>query len=129
MTAKKKLGINLMVQVVADGKILSYVDVLLRASDVALLADREWLSDTLIEFYVEYLWKAVLREHPKIALIGPSIAFCLMHCQTDDERKTILSSLHLPRKEVSWRKLVLFRKSSFFFGVGSRRCIHLLSSP
>ena len=118
-----------MAQAVADEKILSYVDVLLRASDVALLADREWLSDTLIEFYLEYLWKAVLRKHPKIALIGPSISFCLMHCQTDDERKAILSSLHLPRKEVSWRKLVLFRKSSFFFGVGSRRCIHLLSSP
>ena len=87
---------------VADEKILSYADVLLRASDVALLADREWLNDTLIEFYVEYLRKAVLREHPKIALIGPSIAFCLMHCQTDNERKFIISSLDLPRKEVRW---------------------------
>ncbi|CAN8019646.1 unnamed protein product, partial [Ixodes persulcatus] len=41
------------------GKVLSYLDVLLRESDVAFLGGPHWINDNLIAFWMQYLEKDI----------------------------------------------------------------------
>ncbi|XP_070530197.1 sentrin-specific protease 8 isoform X2 [Cardiocondyla obscurior] len=53
--------------------VLSYHDYLLRNSDVALLQRNDWLNDTIIGFYFEYLNQQYNKES-QLLFIGPEVA-------------------------------------------------------
>lgn len=55
-------------------KILSYHDVLLRSSDVALLDGPFWLNDNIIAFWMQYLEKDVYKESvAEVAFVSPDV--------------------------------------------------------
>lgn len=43
-----------------DEKVLSYYDSLVTKSDVALLSNNSWLNDTLVDFYFQYVFHALI---------------------------------------------------------------------
>ncbi|KAM7496682.1 hypothetical protein LguiA_021096 [Lonicera macranthoides] len=85
----------------ADGKVLSYNDVVLRRSDPTILSSPLFLNDRIIEFYFSYLTSC----HPSefILLVLPSISFWVTNCPDLESIKDFLQPLNFPRK-----KLVIF---------------------
>ncbi|KDP44124.1 hypothetical protein JCGZ_05591 [Jatropha curcas] len=86
---------------IADGKILSYNDVVLRQSDLDILSGPYFLNDRIIEFYFSYLSST----HPSedILLVPPSIAFWISNCPDTENLIGFVEPLKLPEK-----KLVIF---------------------
>lgn len=59
-----------------DPVVLSFEDSLVRESDLLLLNPPEWINDTLITFYFEYL-KKTYEEVPHLMFITPEVTQCL----------------------------------------------------
>ncbi|KAE9463488.1 hypothetical protein C3L33_04618, partial [Rhododendron williamsianum] len=83
---------------VADEKILSYNDVVLRRSDLDILNGPDFLNDRIIEFYFSYLSSCYPSEY--ILLAPPSIAFWISNCPDVDYLKDFLQPLNLSRKSL-----------------------------
>ncbi|KAJ9178182.1 hypothetical protein P3X46_010087 [Hevea brasiliensis] len=86
---------------VADEKILSYNDVVLRRSDLDILSGPYFINDRIIEFYFSYLSSSNPSED--VLLIAPSIAFWISNCPDTESLNDFLGPLKLQDK-----KLVIF---------------------
>ena len=72
-----------------DAVVLSYFDSQITVKDVASLKPRCWLTDNIINFYVEYVEQTLLRPtnsalHDKVAVIGPSVVQMLKFFNTNE---------------------------------------------
>lgn len=72
-----------------DAVVLSYFDSQITVKDVASLKPRCWLTDNIINFYVEYVEQTMLRPkisglHEKVAVIGPSVVQMLKFLNTNE---------------------------------------------
>ncbi|KAL2508552.1 NEDD8-specific protease 1 [Forsythia ovata] len=90
-----------MAKAIADEKILSYNDVVLRRSDLDILSGPYFLNDRIIEFYFSYLPSCYPSED--ILLVPPSIAFWIKECPDIGSLKDFVEPLHL-----SHRNLIIF---------------------
>eukprot|EP00249_Psilotum_nudum_P013264 c24247_g1_i2 orf=110-787(+) len=81
----------------ADEKVLSYGDVLLRRSDVDLLNGPYYLNDAIIEFFFAYLGSSC---PPCILLIPPAISFWIVYTPDADSRISFVQPLCLPEREI-----------------------------
>ncbi|KAL1916666.1 uncharacterized protein VTP21DRAFT_5370 [Calcarisporiella thermophila] len=61
--------------------ILHYHDVILRREDVKLLDTNDWINDTIIEFYYEWLERTVLGENSHILLLRPGMVHLISHAK------------------------------------------------
>jgi sentrin-specific protease 8 len=89
-----------------DEKVLSYGDVVLRRSDLDLLAGPCYLNDRLIEFYFLYLSAkfaascyAATPSSP-LLLVSPAITFWLLHCPDSESLVASIVPLQLQDREV-----------------------------
>jgi len=87
--------------------VLSYHDTLLRNSDIALLADGQWLNDNIISFWFEYLENELYRDvASQITFLTPQVAHLIKsateHRSLAQDVEMILESMNL-----SCKKLVL----------------------
>lgn len=82
----------------ADDKILSYNDVVLRRSDLGILRGLYFLNDRIIEFYFSYLDSCFPTQD--ILLVPPSISFWIMNCPFPESLKDFVEPLKLPEKKV-----------------------------
>lgn len=104
-----------------DSRVLSYGPVVLHHQDVDLLKGPHFLNDQIIEFYFHYLSQhntaasaAEGTDKPApLLLVGPSLAFWLLHCPDADGRKASVDPLHLPEREVPSKLRVMPRVSCF----------------
>lgn len=81
-------------------KILSYHDVLLRSSDVALLDGPFWLNDNIIAFWMQYLEKDVYKESvAEVAFVSPDVVQLIKLGVGGDLREE-LQSLSLEDKDL-----------------------------
>ncbi|XP_026725971.1 sentrin-specific protease 8 isoform X1 [Trichoplusia ni] len=78
--------------------VLSFHDILLHQSDVALLDGPYWLNDTIISFYFEYLEKKIFRTAKELLFVSPEVTQCIKMVQTE-EIKTFLEPLGISRKQ------------------------------
>jgi len=60
-----------------DDKVLSYFDVVLRQGDVDLLTGPNWLNDSLLAFYFEFLAREKFRGTSEILLIPGASTYLL----------------------------------------------------
>lgn len=67
-----------------DPVVLSYENFLLHESDVRLLIDDQWLNDSVIGFYMEYLNTDVFKDNSQVYFISPEIVQCIKECNLDD---------------------------------------------
>uniref|UniRef100_M4BQP6 Ubiquitin-like protease family profile domain-containing protein n=1 Tax=Hyaloperonospora arabidopsidis (strain Emoy2) TaxID=559515 RepID=M4BQP6_HYAAE len=75
-------------------QVLKYHDVLLYESDVALFASRQWLNDTTINFYLQYLTYTCAPSDT--LLMDPAVVSCLLHqCEDEDEYSDLARGLEL----------------------------------
>uniref|UniRef100_A0AAV1V7L5 Ubiquitin-like protease family profile domain-containing protein n=1 Tax=Peronospora matthiolae TaxID=2874970 RepID=A0AAV1V7L5_9STRA len=73
---------------------LTYHDVLLYESDVALFASRQWLNDATINFYLQYLTHTCAPSDT--LLMDPAVVSCLLHqCEDEDEYSDLARGLEL----------------------------------
>ncbi|KAI4867833.1 cysteine proteinase [Hypoxylon rubiginosum] len=70
---------------------LSYHDILLTWEDIKALRD-DWLTDSNITFWEEFLEREVLTKYPqaKISLLRPSMAFLLMKNKDTEQVRSVL---------------------------------------
>ena len=90
--------------------VLNWGDVLLRASDLALLAGPRWINDSVMLFHVEWLRQELLSGHGggggggggggAVQLLGPDVAFLLASCNEDDAR-SLAAALPLDAAELA----------------------------
>ncbi|KAK9124358.1 hypothetical protein Sjap_013960 [Stephania japonica] len=85
----------------ADEKILSYNDVVLRRSDLDILSGPKFLNDRIIEFYISFLSSGFPSQD--ILLVPPSISFWMANCPDPESLKDFVEPLKFPE-----RKVVLF---------------------
>ena len=79
--------------------VLNYHDVLLYESDVALFASRQWLNDTAINFYLQYLTHTCAPSDT--LLMDPAVVSCLLHqCLDEDEYSDLARGLDLLSRRV-----------------------------
>ena len=57
----------------ADRVVLSYHDCLIYESDIKLLEGRNWLNDSLISFWFEYLSYEIFRGNSRLLFISPEL--------------------------------------------------------
>ena len=75
--------------------------VALTSEDVECLQGREWLTDNVIEFYLEYLRQAKYKEHfDKIEIIGPCVAQLLKTINSKEDIIKELESLRLMQRKI-----------------------------
>lgn len=67
-----------------DPVVLSYENFLLHESDVQLLLDDQWLNDSVIGFYMEYLNTDVFKNSSEVYFVSPEIVQCIKECNVDD---------------------------------------------
>ena len=60
-----------------DPIVLSFYDSIIRQSDVDILRGPQWLTDTLIGFYFEYLSNVAYKGENRLLFIGPEVTQCL----------------------------------------------------
>ncbi|XXG94528.1 Protein fmp32, mitochondrial [Hypoxylon texense] len=74
---------------------LSYHDILLTWEDIKALRD-DWLTDSNITFWEEFLEREVLTKYPqaKISLLRPSLAFLLMKNKDLGDARSALPKFH-----------------------------------
>ncbi|KAF6134799.1 hypothetical protein GIB67_002200 [Kingdonia uniflora] len=82
----------------ADDKILSYNDVVLRRSDLSILSGPYFLNDRIIEFYFSYLETSYASQD--ILLVPPSISFWIANCPDVESLKDFVVPLKFPDKKV-----------------------------
>ncbi|CAA7393190.1 unnamed protein product [Spirodela intermedia] len=89
-----------MVHPSGDDRILSFGDVVLRASDLEILRGPHYINDRIIEF----CFKDIANDLPNdILLVPPSISFWIANCIGHESLKDAVGPLDLPSK-----KLVIF---------------------
>ncbi|RWW41664.1 hypothetical protein BHE74_00052840 [Ensete ventricosum] len=88
-----------------DEKILSYLDVVMRRSDLGILRGPHYLNDRIIEFCFAHL--ASLSPSPRALLLPPSISFWLANCPDPQSLRQSADPLRLAD-----RNLVLFPVNS-----------------
>lgn len=86
-----------------DTTVLSYFDSKITIKDVASLKNRCWLTDNIINFYVEYVEQTLLRSSnsilsDKVSVIGPSVVQMLKFLTADEF--SALDSLELQSKKL-----------------------------
>lgn len=82
------------------GKVLSYHDVLLRESDVALLEGPHWINDNLIAFWMQYLQETVYKRHrDKVEFVTPDVVQFIKLGTSQDVAEQ-LKSLELERRTI-----------------------------
>jgi len=80
--------------------VLTFFDSLLRESDLEILRGDQWLNDTLISFYFEYLSnKKFPTEQDTILFVGPEVTHCLKATPADG-LAMFLDPLHALEKEL-----------------------------
>ena len=90
----------------ADDIVLSFNDSLLRQSDLEILRNNEWINDSLITFWFEYLESVKYKEaSDRIAFISSEVTQLIKSAATPDSPtravvSSILQSLSLPSKEL-----------------------------
>lgn len=67
-----------------DPVVLSYENFLLHESDISLLINDQWLNDSVIGFYMEYLNTDAFKNSSKVYFISPQIVQCIKECNVDD---------------------------------------------
>lgn len=77
--------------------VLSFYEILLRESDVALLTGPYWLNDTIISFYFEYLEKVMFNNASELLFVSPEVTQCIKMVPAD-EIGTFLEPLDIARK-------------------------------
>ncbi|KAK9168930.1 hypothetical protein Syun_001070 [Stephania yunnanensis] len=85
----------------ADEKILSYNDVVLRRSDLDILSGPKFLNDQIIEFYFSFLSSGFPSQDT--LFVPPSISFWIANCPDPKSLKDFVEPLAFPE-----RKVVLF---------------------
>ncbi|KAJ1924941.1 hypothetical protein IWQ60_004880 [Tieghemiomyces parasiticus] len=83
-----------------DPVLLEYHDTVVRLSDFELLAPHQWLNDTVIEFYYEYLERRFLTRHPEVLLLRPAMAHLLAHGPAGDTGLAEALPANLHRREL-----------------------------
>ena len=79
-------------------------DVTLTSEEAMCLRGREWLTDDVIEFYLEYLRRVKFKEHfDQIEIIGP----CVAHLLKALERREDIAKELEPLLRVSQHKIIL----------------------
>ena len=86
-----------------DDVVLSYFDALVTVKDVSSLRHRSWLTDNIINFFIEYLDRTILQMQVRssvigksIAVVGPSVVQMLKFFHSGDF--SVLECLELPSK-------------------------------
>ncbi|URE24532.1 Ulp1 protease family, C-terminal catalytic domain [Musa troglodytarum] len=88
-----------------DEKILSYLDVVMRRSNLDILRGPHYLNDRIIEFYFAHL--ASLSPSPRALVLPPSISFWLTNCPDPQSLHQSTDPLRLPDRD-----LILFPVNS-----------------
>lgn len=84
-----------------DPVVLSYMDSLLRQSDVDLLDPPCWLNDHIIGFAFEYFACNQFRDFvDQVCFIGPEVAQFIKCTTSQEEMALFLEPLNLPQKKV-----------------------------
>mmetsp|Transcript_8932 Transcript_8932/g.19063 ORF Transcript_8932/g.19063 Transcript_8932/m.19063 type:complete len:237 (+) Transcript_8932:90-800(+) len=87
-----------------NAKVLSFHDVVLRASDVRLLNGSNWLNDQVIAFYFEYLGRVKYQQlagpSGPVLLVPGSIAYLLSNCGGPEVAASLLEPLQASKKSV-----------------------------
>ncbi|KAJ0987705.1 hypothetical protein J5N97_006061 [Dioscorea zingiberensis] len=81
----------------ADDKILSYNDVVLRRSDLDILRGPHYINDRIIEFYWSYLSTSVT---DRVLLVPPSISFWIANCLDYQSRVEAVKPLNFPARDL-----------------------------
>ncbi|XP_060116219.1 sentrin-specific protease 8 [Heteronotia binoei] len=114
-----------------DPVVLSYMDSLLRQSDVLLLEPPCWLNDHVIGFAFEYFASEQFRDFSDhVCFIGPEVAQFIKCAISQEEMGLFLEPLNLPQKKAvflaindnssqaaggtHWSLLVYFREKNCF---------------
>ncbi|XP_048337743.1 sentrin-specific protease 8 [Sphaerodactylus townsendi] len=114
-----------------DPVVLSYMDSLLRQSDVLLLDPPCWLNDHILGFAFEYFATEQFRDFSdQVCFIGPEVAQFIKCATGQEEMGLFLEPLKLPQKKVvflaindnsnqaaggtHWSLLVYFRDQNCF---------------
>ncbi|KAL7639374.1 UNVERIFIED_CONTAM: hypothetical protein RMT77_009875 [Armadillidium vulgare] len=100
----------------SDKVVLSYYDSLIHASDLKLLEGRNWLNDSLISFYFEYLCHDVYKGASSYLFISPEVTQLL---KMGDPSELPLFLDPLNAKEKSHIFLPVNDNSSFVSSGGS----------
>ncbi|KAJ7311406.1 hypothetical protein JRQ81_007034 [Phrynocephalus forsythii] len=84
-----------------DPVVLSYMDSLLRQSDVLLLDPPCWLNDRVIGFAFEYFASDQFQEFAdRVCFVGPEVAQFIKCTPSPEELAVFLEPLGLPQKKV-----------------------------
>lgn len=113
-------------------KVLSYGDVVMRRSDLDILAGPHFLNDRIIEFYFTYLASKKYSSQEDIAFVSPSVSFWIAKCNDATFLTDCLAPLKLRDKNLviftvndnvdvneagggsHWSLLVYYRKMNMF---------------
>nr|XP_056721877.1 sentrin-specific protease 8 [Euleptes europaea] len=83
-----------------DPVVLSYMDSLLRQSDVSLLDPPCWLNDQIIGFAFEYFAAEQFRDFSdQVCFVGPEVAQFIKCAASQEETGLFLEPLKLPQKK------------------------------
>ena len=119
----------------SDPIVLDYQNSLLRRSDVDLLLDNDWLNDTLIGFWFEYLEHEVFPDQDSILFIAPEVSH-FIKLASAAETQLFIEPLNLSAKDYvfipvndslspdspggsHWSLLVFSRPDSCFYHLDS----------
>lgn len=115
--------------------VLSFHEILLHRSDIALLEGPFWLNDTIISFYFEYLEKVLFSDARELLFVSPEVTQCIKMVPSE-EIKIFLEPLGIGSKKFMffalndndspdmaggshWSLLVYSRPESCFFHMDS----------
>ena len=81
--------------------VLSYHNSLIRQADYKLLFGKDWINDNIIEFWLEYLFNHLFKDHEEQLLcIGPSMSHLIKFTNDINEVHSLLQPLEIDRKEL-----------------------------
>ncbi|KAF7489203.1 Sentrin-specific protease 8 [Sarcoptes scabiei] len=81
--------------------VLSYHDAIIRQSDYRLLNSREWINDSLIEFWFEYLTNDLFKDYQnKLLCISPSLSQLIKLTASHEDILCLLAALEVPTKHL-----------------------------
>ena len=76
-------------------------DIALTSDEALCLLGQEWLSDTVIEFYLEYLRCVKFKDYyDQIEIIGPCVAQLLKNIDNKEDIVNELEPLNLPGRKI-----------------------------
>ncbi|ELR17526.1 Ulp1 protease family, Cterminal catalytic domain containing protein [Acanthamoeba castellanii str. Neff] len=84
-----------------DKVVVTYGDTTLYESDVALLRPGEWLNDSVISFWFEYLAKERFKDHQDdLLFIDPSAMFMINFSDDMEEVREAMAALELEKRSM-----------------------------